>query len=147
MLLALLVACGDDDPASSEPVTIARSDGCGDALFWATSGDDTVGMTVYLDVRDRDPSIEGHFPLDDAEIEVIRGERLSRNQCTDVIDMAAEPTSTHVVKAVRGEIVLPAGPVGCPGDGLLRIEELVADDGTTFEPFEVRATGIGCYSG
>jgi hypothetical protein len=148
VLALALIGCGDGDPAVDDPVVMVSSEGCGDAFFWATSADDTVGMTLYLDVRDRDPAVESRRDLGGADVEVIRGERLSRNQCTDVIDMDAEPSSTHGVETIAGEVVVPAGPIGtCPSDGTLRVDELVAEDGTTFAPFEVHATGIGCYSG
>jgi hypothetical protein len=80
--------------------------------------------------------------------EILSGRALSRNFCTDMIDGSSMPKRKAAAIGGTGSITLdPKRPTACGSTGTLRLNGLVARDGTTFAPIEVRSSGIGCYSG
>jgi hypothetical protein len=154
VILAALVigACGGED-APKEPLVLTDGDACGEAFFWAATTAGDTAVTVYVDVRDRGAVAETYDLPDPAvTVEVLRGSDLPRNMCTDVLDLESEPTER--ISATAGHVEIEVTPSTAPGgpscgtaDGTLRLTDLVADDGTTFEPIEVTSASIGCYQG
>jgi hypothetical protein len=159
-----LTACttttaGSGSPASTpavpgRPGGVALPDGgaCGEVFFWAASASGDVAVTVSVDVTDRPVDGPTHlrFGLPDAEVDVavLTGRDLPDNFCTDVIDSRSEPTGTQEVTA--GTVTLDVDPPGeeCgESDGRLRIDGLVAADGTAFAPVDVRSGLVGCNVG
>lgn len=156
-VLLLAVGC----TSSSAPPTdlsLPDSGGCGDAYFWAATADGDVAVTVYADLRSRSASdsttLEFTIPDETVEIQILRGENLPRNFCTDLADMRSEPTSAAAATAGSGSIRL-APPAPCLSNGTdvvaaqgdLSLTDLVAEDGTKFAPVSVSTHYIGCYSG
>ncbi|HET6663256.1 MAG TPA: hypothetical protein VFG94_03325 [Acidimicrobiales bacterium] len=154
-LAAAVTACGGDDEPSE--VVLAGGDACGDALFWATTAADDVAVTVFVDAVERsslEPTILEYVLPDPAvQIEIVEGEALSRNFCTDVIDAASEERSRQGV--TEGEVTVTLDPASGAQDpfscgsvsGKLELHGLVAEDGTTFAPVTVTSDAIGCYAG
>jgi hypothetical protein len=95
------------------------------------------------------------FVLPDAAVavEVLEGEGMQMNFCTDVVNGSAEPRQRQGAVAGAGTIRLdPAlpghDPMGCGSvSGELELTGLEAEDGTTFAPIRVRSDSIGCYAG
>ena len=117
-----------------------------------TSGDTAV--VVSVEARSRSESVSTSYPLNEedlSQVAVLHGEHLDRNFCTDLIVTNWEPTSRQAAIAGAGEIVLapaPASGQGCGATpGSLRLEGLVAQDGTRFAPIRVQSQNIGCISG
>jgi hypothetical protein len=154
MVLLVTAGCQDDDPPASN-VELPESGACGDAYIWLATASGGRAVTVQVDALDRsadDPTtIEFSLPDPAVRVEVLRGEDLARNFCTDVIDMASEPSETQGATSGDGTITLTPkldDLAACgAGEVTLTLDELVAEDGTTFAPVDVRSTGIGCYSG
>lgn len=85
-------------------------------------------------------------------VEVLRGEKLATNFCTDEINTAFEPATKQPATGGEGEVLLEpsttSDPLSCGGAvGTLRLAGLVAEDGTTFAPVEVSSRSIGCKAG
>jgi hypothetical protein len=155
--LGLLLAtgsCQDDDPAATE-VVLAESGACGDVFVWLATAAGEQAAIVQVDARDRSAerltTIEFSLPDPAVRVQILRGEDLSKNFCTDVIDRASQPSDTQGAVSGAGTITLtPAleDTVACgEGEVTLTLDGLEAEDGTTFAPVDVRSTGIGCYSG
>ena len=166
VVLTGLAACGRDDRSSppveradpsSPPVELTDGDACGDAWFWAATDSGDIAVTVSIDAVDRSSvtALAQEFVLPHAavSVEVLEGENLQRNFCTDVLDGSAEPRERQGAVAGEGTIrldPLPPGldPMGCGSvSGELELTGLQAADGTTFAPIRVRSDSIGCYSG
>lgn len=135
-------------------LTLTRGDACGEAYFWAATPGGDVAVTVVVDAQDRSTTEPTRLPIDIEDPEVIvrvlHGDDMTRNFCTDVIDPSAEPRSSRPATAGQGEVVLdPRSPALDCGStsGRLRLDGVVADDGTKFAPIDVSSDGIGCYSG
>jgi hypothetical protein len=135
---------------------MASGGACGEAYFWATTETGDLAVTVSVDARDRSheapTTIDVAVPDAAVEVEILRGHDLARNFCTDVIDAASEPEDRQPAQAGRGQITLDPAPddlgASC-GDlgGELRLDGVIAEDGTTFAPITVTSDAIGCYSG
>lgn len=154
-LAAVVSACGGDETRSE--VVLTSGDGCGDALFWATTAADDVAVTVFVDAVERsslEPTILEYVLPDPAvQVAILEGEALSRNFCTDVIDSASEERRRQ--EATGGEVTVTLDPppegqeaFSCGNvSGKLELHGLVAEDGTTFAAVTVTSDAIGCYSG
>lgn len=155
-----LAACGDDEATESRSSEVVLSEGeaCGDVYFWAASESGDVAVIVMVDARDRSTTepttIELALPDPTVVVEVLEGEDLSRNFCTDVIDLASEPQGRQHAVAGEGTITLGPAPEGPSSyrscgtvSGELVLDGLVTEDGTTFAPIAVSSDSIGCYSG
>jgi hypothetical protein len=155
LALAGVVACGDDQARS--PLELTAGGACGDAYFWATTDSGDVAVTVSTDARNRSQvettTLEFVVPESRVTVEVLEGENLARNFCTDVLDGASEPQSRQQAVAGEGTITLdpvPEGPdsFSCGSvSGELELTGLEAENGTTFAPIRVTSDSIGCYSG
>jgi hypothetical protein len=119
---AFLAACSDGGPASTPApeVALTRSGASAHAYFWAATETGDHPVTVTVDAGERSAQaptvIRFERPDDGLTIEVLRGESLPRNFCTDVVDPNAEPTATVPATAGHGRITLdPATdpPNGC----------------------------------
>jgi hypothetical protein len=153
--LAGLAACGED--RASSPLELMAGGACGDAYFWATTDSGDVAVTVAIEARDRprDAPTTRDFVVPDAtvKVEVLQGENLGRNFCTDLPDAASEPQSRRGAVAGEGTITLGPAPEGADSfscgtvAGELELTGLEADDGTTFAPIRVTSDSIGCYAG
>ena len=154
-LAGIVSACVGDEAASE--VVLTSGDGCGDASFWATTAADDVAVTVHVDARDRSllepTTLEYVLPDPAVEVEILEGDGLSRNFCTDAIDSASEPQRRRLATAGEVTVTLdppPGGPdvFGCGSvSGKLELHGIVAEDGTTFAPVTVTSDAIGCYAG
>ncbi|MGY1742931.1 MULTISPECIES: hypothetical protein [unclassified Blastococcus] len=138
--------------AGADAIALTDGDACGEVFFWAASDGGDVAVTVSVDVvgRAEDGPTRLRYGLPDPEVEVavLTGQDLTANFCTDAIDAAAEPTGTQ--EATAGTVTLDLDPPGedCGhSDGRLRIEGLVAADGTTFAPVDVSTGFVGCNVG
>jgi hypothetical protein len=151
-------ACGGDDDAGAgraQPVALARSGGCGDAFFWASSADETVAVTVTVEARERSAAapttVTFSVPDPEVTVEIQRGRGLTQPFCNDVIDGNVwRVDETAAAEAGTGEIVLDplvTGPMSCGGHGTLHLEGLTASDGTRFGTLDVATDAIGCYAG
>ena len=176
VVLTGLAACGGDDRSSppverdvrssppverdvrsSPPVELTAGDACGDAWFWAATGSGDIAVTVSIDAVDRSSAeaMAHDFVLPDGSVavEVLEGQGMQQNFCTDVVNGSARPRQRQGAVAGEGTIrldPLPQGldPVGCGSvSGELELTGLEAEDGTTFAPIRVRSDSIGCYSG
>jgi hypothetical protein len=154
VLLAALVigGCAGDD-AHDEPLVLTDGDACGEAVFWAATADGGTAVTVYVDTRERG-AVAATYDLPDpaVTVEVLRGTDLPRNMCTDALDMRSEPTDRLEATAGRVEVEVtpssaPGGPACGTADGTMRVIDLLAEDDTSFAPFEVTSAAIGCYLG
>ncbi|MGB2838888.1 MAG: hypothetical protein WBC76_03575, partial [Actinomycetes bacterium] len=72
--------------------------------------------------------------------------------CTDAINGSWQPTSSQKAVTGTGEIVLGPASVhvgqGCGETrGSLKLDGLVAEDGTAFAPIKVVSQDIDCFSG
>lgn len=165
--LLTVAACTEesDGPLRTRGVvTLEQSGACGEAFFWAASRSGDVAVTVQVDVRKRATNaattVGFSVPDDQVAVEVLRGNALHRNFCTDL--PFSEPESRAPARRGKGALTLaapadgegvdpPAGSAiggpGCGVKGTLALTELVADDGTRIEVPTVRATTIGCYAG
>ena len=159
--------CTDDqptvDPSISTPGTTSQSlvrltqgDACGDAFFWAATGKGDTAVTVTITGKPRSFVARSIFPLTeynvDLYVSVLRGKHLARNFCTDLINGNWQPTSSQKAVTGTGEIVLGPASVhvgqGCGETrGSLKLDGLVAEDGTAFAPIKVVSQDIDCYSG
>ncbi|MEZ5138233.1 MAG: hypothetical protein R2702_17125 [Acidimicrobiales bacterium] len=138
---------------AAEPIELTRHGNCGEGWFWAANAEGSIAVTARVDGRDRatDEPTTWSFDEPDGEVtvELLRGDDLPRNFCTDVIDAGSQPRSTLAAVAVRGAIRMdPPGPTeGCGVEGELRIDELRGPDDERVAPFAYADDGIGCYSG
>lgn len=159
--------CTDDqptvDPSISTPgttsqslVMLTRGDACGDAFFWAATKKGDTAVTVTVEADRRSFVASSVFSLTeynvDLYVSVLRGKNLARNFCTDLINGNWQPTSSQKAVTGTGEIVLGPASVhvgqGCGKTrGSLKLDGLVAEDGTKFAPIKVVSQNIGCYSG
>jgi hypothetical protein len=84
-------------------------------------------------------------------VEVLTGHNLSRNFCTDLPETSSNPVTKDAAIAGTGDITLaaakPAADACGSTTGTLRLNGLVAKDGTAFAPSEFTSPMIGCYSG
>ncbi|SEP07480.1 hypothetical protein [Trujillonella endophytica] len=165
LAVALLTGCsttevsGAASPAggtsagpAGDGVELVRGAACGEVTFWAASESGEVVVTVTVDVADRpagEPSEFGYELPDPAVLVTVHSGPgdLSENFCTDVL-LGPEPTLRQDV--VAGTVALTVDPPGedCgDSDGRLRVEGLVAEDGTTFAPIDVSSGLVGCNVG
>ena len=171
VLLAGLAACEGDEREPDPPVAVTSGgerlpdppveltagDACGDAWFWAATGSGDIAVTVSIDAVDRSSAevMTKDFVVPDGSVsvEVLEGQGMRQNFCTDVVNGSARPRQRQEAVAGEGTIrldPLPQGldPVGCGSvSGELELTGLEAEDGTTFAPIRVRSDSIGCYSG
>ncbi|HEY6532855.1 MAG TPA: hypothetical protein VIY72_11155, partial [Acidimicrobiales bacterium] len=151
-VVSIAGACSSDSPRSQ--VELPNGDACGEAWFWAATASGDVAVTVYMDTRDPSATtpttVRFDVPDDAVTIEILEGTNLPRNFCTDLADLASKPRKRLAATSGSGTIRLdPAGgqpPCGS-ASGDLHLDGLVAEDGTSFAPFTVVSTSIGCYSG
>lgn len=130
---------------------LTDSGACGEAFFWAATPAGDRAVTVEVDAGDRSTSapteISFSVPAEDVEVEVLSGDDLAVNMCTDAIVESAQPTSTQGAAAGRGQIVIdpPDGehPDMVRVSGTLTLEDLEAEDGTLFSNVEIRSDQIG----
>jgi hypothetical protein len=123
-------------------------------LGWAVSESGEVAVTVTVKASERSAVAPTTIPisLPDPAVttEILTGSNLARNFCTDLPDSSSNPTLRQPATAGRGVITLgpAAKPMACgTTEGTLRLDGLIAKDGTTFAPVEVTSAAIGCYSG
>lgn len=169
VVLVVLAGCsggGSSDggsdvaPTPEAPVELTQGDGCGEAFFWAASADGRTAVVVSVRANLRSEEEPTTIPVDVPDVlvtvEVLRGEDLPQNFCTDLIRAESEPESRTDARSGKGEIVLQPqeqrGNVGCGSssrspNGTLHLTGVVADDGTEFAPIDVETSNIGCYSG
>jgi hypothetical protein len=148
-----LVGCNDQGPEA--PVALPNGDACGDAYFWAATDSGDVAVTVTVEARDRShreaTTLEFVIPDPAVEVEVLSGEQLSRNFCTDLPSSASEPQHRQPATAGEGTITLDPAPKGSAACGAvtgeLQVDGLVAQDGTRFAPIRISSDSIGCYAG
>ena len=135
---------------------LPQSGGCGDAYFWLATADGSVAVTFTVDLDDRSTqaptTASFDLPSPDITATLWRGRDLPRNFCTDVIDSRSEPTRSSPIEAGHVEITVdPRNPdLASPcGDvhGSIRVNELRAEDGTTFATTTGETDSIGCYAG
>jgi hypothetical protein len=139
-------------PAGGAGAELVRGGACGEVTFWAASDSGEVVVTVSVDVVDRPTGGPSDFayelPDPDVTVTVRTGTGdLSENLCTDVI---IGPEPTLIQDAVAGTVQLTVDPPGedCgESDGRLRIEGLVAEDGTALGPVDVESGLVGCNVG
>lgn len=159
--------CTDDqptvDPSISSPgttseslVSLTQGDACGEAFFWAATKKGDTAVTVTIAAEPRSFVDDSYFSLTEYNIDlyvsVLRGKHLERNFCTDVIMGNWQPTSSQKAVKGTGEIVLGPASVhvgqGCGKTrGSLKLDGLVAEDGTRFAPITVESQNIGCLAG
>lgn len=150
-----LVGCGQDETGST--LELPKGDACGDAYFWAVTESGDVAVTVTVEAKDRShldaTTLEFVLPDAGVEVEVLEGENLGRNFCTDLPDPASDPRSRQVAAAGEGKLTLDPAPGGPNAftcgtvTGELELNGLVAKDGTTFAPIRITSDSIGCYAG
>lgn len=155
--LAVLVLSGCGPGRPSSPVLLTAGDGCGDVYFWAATDSGDIAVTVSLEARgrssDKATTLEFVLPSPTVAVEVLDGDHLDRNFCTDVFDGDAEPRRRQAAVSGTGTVTLdplPEGPdsVSCGSvAGELELRDLEAEDGTLFAPIRVSSDSIGCYSG
>ncbi len=164
-----LVACTSDtsDPLTSgesqgatgapAAINLVRSGACGDAFFWAESADGDTAVTAevtYSRPAGANPTVAIPFSLPGnraVKVEVLTGRDLSRNFCTDVLDMSSQPESRSPAVAGEGRVTIDAPPAkgnACGRTfGTLDLSGLVAEDGSVFSPITVQTRNIGCFAG
>lgn len=157
LLVLSLAACdnGDSRTARSEPIRLTKSGGCGDAFFWAESESGEIAVTITVDAFSRSAeaptTISIVLPDPAIDVEILTGHSLSTNFCTDVLEASAFPDTTMTAVAGTGEITLDAAkPIAeaCGStNGILKLNGLIAGDGTTFAPIDITSPMIGCYAG
>ena len=162
VLAVSLTSCGNADSgtpssesAASEPIRLTKSGACGDAFFWAESESGEIAVTITVDAQSRSAeaptTISIVLPDPAIDVEILTGHNLGRNFCTDLPDPSSYPLTTVTAVAGTGEIALDAAlPLteACGSTtGTLRLNGLIADDGTAFAPIDVTSPMIGCYSG
>ncbi|MGY1744056.1 hypothetical protein [Blastococcus sp. SYSU D00695] len=158
-LAASLVACTTDVRGAASPagalagtVELVRGDACRDVFFWAATASGELAVTVTVDVADRPADgpteVSARLPDPGVTVEVLRGPGdLTVDLCTDAL-VGVEPTGRQ--SAVAGDLAMTVDPPGedCgESDGRLRIEGLVAEDGTAFAPIDVVSVLVGCNVG
>lgn len=134
---------------------LPKSGACGEAIFWAASESGDVAVTVTVEAQRRSTDMRTTIPIslpsDTVTVRILRGRNLQANFCTDVINLAWQPTSSASPSTGDGSIVLDPAPPrfdGCGGvEGTMHLNDLMADDGTAFAPISVTSMSIGCYSG
>jgi hypothetical protein len=141
----------------SPAIDLVQSGACGDAFFWAASADGETAVTVdvtYSRPADAQGKVTIPFTAPGNQVvrvEVLTGADLSRNFCTDVIDMSSQPDTRSAAVAGQGRVTIAIPPrdgSGCGRTlGSLDLSGLVAADGTEFSPITVESRDIGCYSG
>ena len=137
---------------SGSYVELVRGDACGEVFFWAASDDGEVVVTVSVDLvgRPADGPSASTYELPDPDVTatVLTGPGdLTQDLCTDAL-VGPEPTGRQ--EAVAGSVHLTVDPPGeeCgSSDGRLRLDGLVARDGTAFGPVDVRSGLVGCNVG
>ena len=106
-------------------------------------------MTV--EGRDRSDDEPTTIPVELDDVEILVGDHLERNFCTDVLFTESEPQEVLAATGGEGEVVLDppltATDNPCGAAGTLTLDGLVAEDGTAFAPIEVSSDEIGCYAG
>ena len=155
LVLLGLGGCGPGRPSS--PVVLTAGDACGDVYFWAATKSGDIAVTVSFEARGRSgdeaTTLGFVLPSPTVAVEVLEGDRLDRNFCTDVLDGGAEPRRRQAAVSGKGTVTLdplPEGPdsVSCGSvAGELELRDLQAEDGTLFAPIRVSSDSIGCYSG
>ena len=158
-IAAALVACGgaatrgSDATTTPEPVLLSRGDACGDAFFWAATESGDIAVTVAMEATNRSrrnsASIAFELPERSVEVQILSGSNLAANFCTDVPSPESDPRERQDAAAGQGVITLdPATGNPCGStQGELKLDHLVAQDGTTFTPIFVTSDSIGCYAG
>jgi hypothetical protein len=135
-------------------VVLSQSGACGDAFFWAVTPDGTRAVTVTVEVRQRShtapTTIEFTVPDPLVKIEIQRGRGLAGALCSDVINTQTWHVDSRdygVMGSGRLEVDPPLAASHCGAQGRLRLDGLVASDGTRFAPIDIRTKSIGCYAG
>jgi hypothetical protein len=142
---------------SSAAIDLVRTGACGDAFFWAESAVGDIAVTAevtYSRPADAQVTVEIPFTLPDSQVvnvQVLTGQDLSRNFCTDLPALSSEPDNTSPAVAGQGRVTIAAPPStgnACGRTlGTLDLSGLVAEDGTEFSTVTVESRDIGCYSG
>ena len=145
------------EPTTGDGVRLVRTGACGDAFFWAETADRTTAVAVsVLYSRPSGPSptvtIPFSLPHDPVvTVQVLTGQNLSRNFCTDLPATGSEPTTTTSASAGDGQVTIAPPPQDGSGcgrtKGTLSLSGLATDDGRTFDPITVTSTDIGCFAG
>lgn len=138
-------------------IDLVRSGACGDAFFWAESAAGDIAVTVdvtYSRPANHEGTVAIPFSLPGNQVvsvEVLTGQNLSRNFCTDLVDMSSQPESTSPAVTGQGRVTVDSSPSNGSGCGrtlgTLHLDGLVAKDGTEFSAITVESHDIGCYSG
>lgn len=164
VLVLGLAGCGSDDgggeSAGQASTVLEQSGGCGDAYFWAATAEEDVAVTVQVEARSRsdvEPTvIDFKLPDPEVTVEVQRGRALTQPLCNDVVDGTVHRVeSQQAGVAGSGRITLSPrvmderalDELPCGVNGELRLEGLVAEDGTRFDDIDIQTEGIGCYAG
>jgi hypothetical protein len=159
VLVGQLAGCGQERPraaaAERGPVVLTEFGACGDAFFWATTTSGDTAVTVAVDVLARtagEPTTVA-FSLPDpaVAVDILSGQDLARNFCTDLPDATADPAGTQAATAGAGVITVgaPVEATAACGSvrGTLSLDGLIAEDGAVFAPIRGTTDSIGCYSG
>jgi hypothetical protein len=155
----LLAACSSEVAGTASPpqgpsgeTEFVRGGGCGEVFLWAASESGEVVVGASVDVVGRPAGEPSEYTVELPDPDVLVTVRtgtgdLTENLCTDVI-LGPEPTL--IQDAVAGTVHLTVDPPGedCgDSEGRLRIEGLVAEDGTEFGPIEAETGLVGCNVG
>jgi len=148
-------ATGEQSPAPA--IDLVRSGACGDAFFWAESATGDIAVTVdvtYSRPEAHEGTVAVPFTLPGNQVvsvEVLEGQNLSRNFCTDLMAVSSRPESTSPAVAGQGRVTVDSSSSNASGCGqtlgTLYLDGLVAKDGTEFSAITVESRDIGCDSG
>ena len=148
-------AAGEPSPATA--IDLARTGACGEAFFWAESAAGDIAVTAdvtYSRPTDAQGTVAIPFTLPGNQavtVQVLTGQDLSRNFCTDLPAQSSEPDNTSPAVAGQGRVTIappPSNGNACGRTlGTLHLSGLVAENGAEFSPITVESRDIGCYSG
>jgi hypothetical protein len=141
--------------SSIAPMEFTQFGGCADAFFWAVTADDTVAITIYVEVQDRPKAVpfERSYDLatdDGITVEMIEGGGLAQSFCNDVID--ASVTHTDRIGRFRvGTVEVALDPasseIGGFSSGSATLTGARTADGALIGTVTFETDQIGSYSG
>jgi hypothetical protein len=139
-------------PVTESIGELTQLGGCADAFFWAATADDTLAITIRIDVRDRprDTAFERTYDLaTDAAItvEVVEGAELAF--CTD--DPGQLPRIDRTETITEGTVNVRIDPPPEDFNVVVRGEATITGarlaDGRSIPPLTITTDQIGFYAG
>jgi len=128
--------------------------GCGNALFWATNADDTVAITVLVEVGERNAGqpFDATYDLardDGVEVRYIEGAALSNGMCNDVANSGYQEERSEALGV--GTLAVHLDPASAdPGgfsSGGAELSDARLSDGRVLARVEFETDEIGLFPG